>query len=152
MFPVEDKLLTLPLSCILSSKNDQKRIQPLSWFLIFSCLQGLQVDDEIVEFGSVNTQNFQSLQNVGTVVQHSEGVSLGASQTTEACCSHSSEGRVEVQEQSITDSGSGRGVSWSIVCTNDGSLILSPGLHPHKCHPSKVQSPTPSHQGVSLTK
>eukprot|EP00073_Rattus_norvegicus_P042239 XP_008772125.1 PREDICTED: 26S proteasome non-ATPase regulatory subunit 9-like [Rattus norvegicus] len=115
-------------------------------------IAGLQVDDEIVEFGSVNTQNFQSLQNVGSVVQHSEGVSLGASQTTEACCSHSSEGRVEVQEQSITDSGSGRGVSWSIVCTNDGSLILSPGLHPHKCHPSKVQSPTPSHQGVSLTK
>nr|XP_004611095.1 unnamed protein product [Sorex araneus] len=34
---------------------------------------GLQVGDEIVEFGSVNTQNFQSLQNIGTVVQHSEG-------------------------------------------------------------------------------
>ncbi|XP_006894709.1 PREDICTED: 26S proteasome non-ATPase regulatory subunit 9 isoform X2 [Elephantulus edwardii] len=37
---------------------------------------GLQVDDEIVEFGSVNTQNFQSLQNVGDVVQHSEGKPL----------------------------------------------------------------------------
>lgn len=36
------------------------------------------MDDEIVEFGSVNTQNFQSLQNVGSVVQHSEGVSGGA--------------------------------------------------------------------------
>lgn len=36
------------------------------------------MDDEIVEFGSVNTQNFQSLQNVGSVVQHSEGVSWGA--------------------------------------------------------------------------
>uniref|UniRef100_F7DHS1 26S proteasome non-ATPase regulatory subunit 9 n=2 Tax=Monodelphis domestica TaxID=13616 RepID=F7DHS1_MONDO len=34
---------------------------------------GLQVDDEIVEFGSVNTHNFQNLQNIGTVVQHSEG-------------------------------------------------------------------------------
>ncbi|XP_052510686.1 26S proteasome non-ATPase regulatory subunit 9 [Budorcas taxicolor] len=34
---------------------------------------GLQVDDEILEFGSVNTQNFQSLQNIGSVVQHSEG-------------------------------------------------------------------------------
>ena len=33
------------------------------------------MDDEIVEFGSVNTQNFQSLQNIGSVVQHSEGVS-----------------------------------------------------------------------------
>uniref|UniRef100_K7E186 26S proteasome non-ATPase regulatory subunit 9 n=1 Tax=Monodelphis domestica TaxID=13616 RepID=K7E186_MONDO len=38
---------------------------------------GLQVDDEIVEFGSVNTHNFQNLQNIGTVVQHSEGVSWG---------------------------------------------------------------------------
>ncbi|KAM9054635.1 26S proteasome non-ATPase regulatory subunit 9 isoform 2-T2 [Megaptera novaeangliae] len=36
-------------------------------------IAGLQVDDEIVEFGSVNTQNFQSLQNIGSVVQHSEG-------------------------------------------------------------------------------
>uniref|UniRef100_A0A8C9L6D7 26S proteasome non-ATPase regulatory subunit 9 n=1 Tax=Pavo cristatus TaxID=9049 RepID=A0A8C9L6D7_PAVCR len=34
---------------------------------------GLQVDDEIVEFGSVNAQNFKSLQNIATVVQHSEG-------------------------------------------------------------------------------
>lgn len=39
-------------------------------------LAGLQVDDEIVEFGSVNTQNFQSLQNIGSVVQHSEGKPL----------------------------------------------------------------------------
>ncbi|XP_004395938.1 PREDICTED: 26S proteasome non-ATPase regulatory subunit 9 isoform X2 [Odobenus rosmarus divergens] len=37
---------------------------------------GLQVDDEIVEFGSVNTQNFQSLHNIGSVVQHSEGKAL----------------------------------------------------------------------------
>lgn len=36
-------------------------------------LAGLQVDDEIVEFGSVNTHNFQSLHNIGSVVQHSEG-------------------------------------------------------------------------------
>ncbi|KAM9099759.1 26S proteasome non-ATPase regulatory subunit 9 [Sarcophilus harrisii] len=34
---------------------------------------GLQVDDEIVEFGSVNAHNFQNLQNIGMVVQHSEG-------------------------------------------------------------------------------
>uniref|UniRef100_A0A5F9DPM3 26S proteasome non-ATPase regulatory subunit 9 n=1 Tax=Oryctolagus cuniculus TaxID=9986 RepID=A0A5F9DPM3_RABIT len=37
---------------------------------------GLQVDDEIVEFGSVNAQNFQSLQNISSVVQHSEGKPL----------------------------------------------------------------------------
>ncbi|NXP50879.1 PSMD9 ATPase, partial [Heliornis fulica] len=36
-------------------------------------LSGLQVDDEIVEFGSVNVNNFQNLQNIATVVQHSEG-------------------------------------------------------------------------------
>ncbi|NXJ82627.1 PSMD9 ATPase, partial [Trogon melanurus] len=36
-------------------------------------VQGLQVDDEIVEFGSVNVNNFQNLQNIATVVQHSEG-------------------------------------------------------------------------------
>ncbi|XP_077163764.1 26S proteasome non-ATPase regulatory subunit 9 isoform X2 [Paroedura picta] len=39
-------------------------------------MSGLQVDDEIVEFGSVNTRNFQSIQNIATVVQHSEGRSL----------------------------------------------------------------------------
>ncbi|KAB1255261.1 26S proteasome non-ATPase regulatory subunit 9 [Camelus dromedarius] len=39
-------------------------------------IAGLQVDDEIVEFGSVNTQNFQSLHNIGSVVQHSEGKPL----------------------------------------------------------------------------
>ncbi|XP_056180480.1 26S proteasome non-ATPase regulatory subunit 9 isoform X1 [Falco biarmicus] len=36
-------------------------------------ISGLQVDDEIVEFGSVNVNNFQNLQNIATVVQHSEG-------------------------------------------------------------------------------
>ncbi|NXI60566.1 PSMD9 ATPase, partial [Chloroceryle aenea] len=36
-------------------------------------ISGLQVDDEIVEFGSVNINNFQNLQNIATVVQHSEG-------------------------------------------------------------------------------
>lgn len=37
--------------------------------------QGLRVGDEIIEFGSVNTRNFQNLQNIAAVVQHSEGVS-----------------------------------------------------------------------------
>lgn len=44
-------------------------------------LAGLQVDDEIVEFGSVNAQNFQSLQNIGSVVQHSEGKPLNVTVT-----------------------------------------------------------------------
>ncbi|XP_074777565.1 26S proteasome non-ATPase regulatory subunit 9 isoform X2 [Athene noctua] len=33
----------------------------------------ISIDDEIVEFGSVNVNNFQNLQNIATVVQHSEG-------------------------------------------------------------------------------
>ncbi|XP_032899126.1 LOW QUALITY PROTEIN: 26S proteasome non-ATPase regulatory subunit 9 [Amblyraja radiata] len=36
-------------------------------------MSGLQVGDEIIEFGSVNTRNFQNLQNIAKVVQHSEG-------------------------------------------------------------------------------
>ncbi|XP_073169469.1 26S proteasome non-ATPase regulatory subunit 9 isoform X2 [Lepidochelys kempii] len=39
-------------------------------------ISGLQVDDEIIEFGSVDTHNFQTLQNIATVVQHSEGKPL----------------------------------------------------------------------------
>lgn len=37
-------------------------------------LKGLRVGDEVIEFGSVNTGNFQNLQNIASVVQHSEGV------------------------------------------------------------------------------
>ncbi|XP_015234292.1 PREDICTED: 26S proteasome non-ATPase regulatory subunit 9 [Cyprinodon variegatus] len=37
---------------------------------------GLKVGDEVIEFGSVNTNNFQNLQNIASVVQHSEGKPL----------------------------------------------------------------------------
>ncbi|XP_061116995.1 26S proteasome non-ATPase regulatory subunit 9 [Conger conger] len=37
---------------------------------------GLCVGDEIIEFGSVNTGNFKTLQNIASIVQHSEGKSL----------------------------------------------------------------------------
>ncbi|XP_058636492.1 26S proteasome non-ATPase regulatory subunit 9 isoform X2 [Onychostoma macrolepis] len=37
---------------------------------------GLRVGDEIIEFGSINTQNFRNLRDVASVVQHSEGKSL----------------------------------------------------------------------------
>uniref|UniRef100_A0A1A8CIA6 26S proteasome non-ATPase regulatory subunit 9 n=1 Tax=Nothobranchius kadleci TaxID=1051664 RepID=A0A1A8CIA6_NOTKA len=40
---------------------------------------GLRVGDEIIEFGSVNTENFQNLQNIAAVVQHSEGKPLRVS-------------------------------------------------------------------------
>lgn len=45
-------------------------------FLKMACfpLQGLRVGDEVIEFGSVNVGNFQNLQNIASVVQHSEGV------------------------------------------------------------------------------
>jgi len=41
-----------------------------------ACRAGLRVGDEIIEFGSVNTANFQNLQNIASVVQHSEGKPL----------------------------------------------------------------------------
>ncbi|KAL7836444.1 hypothetical protein AOLI_G00277280 [Acnodon oligacanthus] len=37
---------------------------------------GLHIGDEIIAFGSVNTSNFQNLQNIASVVQHSEGKSV----------------------------------------------------------------------------
>ncbi|XP_063051176.1 26S proteasome non-ATPase regulatory subunit 9 [Engraulis encrasicolus] len=37
---------------------------------------GLRVGDQIIQFGSVNPGNFQNLQNIASVVQHSEGKSL----------------------------------------------------------------------------
>ncbi|KAI5625291.1 26S proteasome non-ATPase regulatory subunit 9 [Silurus asotus] len=37
---------------------------------------GLCVGDEIIEFGSVNPSNFHNLQNIASVVQHSEGKSV----------------------------------------------------------------------------
>ncbi|XP_033947268.1 26S proteasome non-ATPase regulatory subunit 9 [Pseudochaenichthys georgianus] len=41
-----------------------------------ACKAGLRVGDEVTEFGSVNTGNFQNLQNIASVVQHSEGKPL----------------------------------------------------------------------------
>lgn len=70
--------------------------------------------DEIVEFGSVNTQNFQSLQNVGTVVQHSEGVSqagIRVPHKPQRHAAHTTRGGMEVQEQGTAGSESGRGVA-----------------------------------------
>uniref|UniRef100_A0A8D3CHF4 26S proteasome non-ATPase regulatory subunit 9 n=1 Tax=Scophthalmus maximus TaxID=52904 RepID=A0A8D3CHF4_SCOMX len=41
-----------------------------------ACGAGLRVGDEVIEFGSVNAENFQNLQNIAAVVQHSEGKPL----------------------------------------------------------------------------
>ncbi|XP_076269021.1 26S proteasome non-ATPase regulatory subunit 9 [Rhynchophorus ferrugineus] len=37
---------------------------------------GIKTDDEIVEFGSVNSSNFKAITDIATVVQHSEGSSV----------------------------------------------------------------------------
>ncbi|KAJ3604205.1 hypothetical protein NHX12_028946 [Muraenolepis orangiensis] len=44
-----------------------------------ACLAGIRVGDEVIELGSVNTGNFQNLQNIASVVQHSEGKPLRVS-------------------------------------------------------------------------
>ncbi|KAG7489595.1 26S proteasome non-ATPase regulatory subunit 9 [Solea senegalensis] len=41
-----------------------------------ACGAGLKIGDGVIEFGSVNTGNFQNLQNIAAVVQHSEGKPL----------------------------------------------------------------------------
>jgi 26S proteasome non-ATPase regulatory subunit 9 len=47
-------------------------------FTLNNCdlFQGICVEDLIVEFGSVNAGNFKSVQDIGTVVQHSQGRSV----------------------------------------------------------------------------
>ncbi|KAG7276722.1 hypothetical protein CRUP_006901 [Coryphaenoides rupestris] len=44
-----------------------------------ACQAGIRVGDEVIEFGSVNTGNFKNLQNIASVVQHSEGKPLRVS-------------------------------------------------------------------------
>lgn len=44
-----------------------------------ACGAGLRVGDQLIEFGSVNSGNFQNLQNIASVVQHSEGKPLHVS-------------------------------------------------------------------------
>lgn len=63
------------LSWVLEGVKDFQSTCNLQLSLLLPLLQGLQVGDEILEFGSVNTQNFQSLHHISTVVQHSEMVS-----------------------------------------------------------------------------
>jgi len=42
------------------------------------CTQGLQVADEVIQFGSVSAANFVNMQSIATVVEHSKGVSYEA--------------------------------------------------------------------------
>ena len=43
--------------------------------MLLISLQGLMVDDKVIQFGSVTADNFQGLQNIAAIVQHSIGVS-----------------------------------------------------------------------------
>ncbi len=51
-----------------------KQLERLKQISVLLCLKGLRVGDEIIEFGSINAQNFRNLRDVASVVQHSEGV------------------------------------------------------------------------------
>ena len=42
--------------------------------LSITLFQGVRVGDLVVEFGSVNVDNFKNLQDIGSLVQHSQGV------------------------------------------------------------------------------
>lgn len=42
----------------------------------FVSSQGLQLEDAVIEFGSVNSKNFQSLQDVNKVVQASVNIAV----------------------------------------------------------------------------
>jgi len=39
-----------------------------------ACVQGLQVGDEVIQFGSVSGANFVNMQSIAVVVEHSRGV------------------------------------------------------------------------------
>uniref|UniRef100_UPI003AAA3EDD 26S proteasome non-ATPase regulatory subunit 9 isoform X2 n=1 Tax=Centroberyx gerrardi TaxID=166262 RepID=UPI003AAA3EDD len=58
----------------LIKKKDEIEEQIKAYYDVLE--DGLRVGDEIIEFGTVNTGNFQSLQNIASVVQHSEGKPL----------------------------------------------------------------------------
>ena len=69
--PFLPSLPSLPLSlppCLPSSLPYSPPLPPP--------LQGLHVGDTIVEFGSVTSSNFTSLQEIATVVQHSNEVGV----------------------------------------------------------------------------
>ena len=52
-------------------------------------VQGLEVGDEIVQFGSISAANFVNMQSIAGVVQHSKGVSLVHSQSIAGVVEHS---------------------------------------------------------------
>ncbi|KAG2470490.1 PSMD9 ATPase, partial [Polypterus senegalus] len=75
-------------------------------------LSGLRVGDEIVEFGSVNSQNFKNLQIIASVVQHSEGKNKNKKKSKDDKCgsevttpeNSSSPGMMEMHDENSNQS------------------------------------------------
>ena len=59
---------------VFSSENHPKFDHVFSPFITLFRFQGLNVGDEILKFGSLTVQNFQGMQNLAAVVQHSKDV------------------------------------------------------------------------------
>ncbi|XP_043099246.1 26S proteasome non-ATPase regulatory subunit 9 [Puntigrus tetrazona] len=91
MVEIEEALHKLHATARVKQEKDESRMEgpdstvslPAAFALVDAVTQGspafqagLRVGDEIIEFGSINTQNFRTLRDVASVVQHSEGKSL----------------------------------------------------------------------------
>ncbi|XP_030634277.1 26S proteasome non-ATPase regulatory subunit 9 isoform X2 [Chanos chanos] len=70
----EKRLISVEDVQRLIKKKDEIEEQIKAYYDVLE--DGLLVGDEIIEFGSVNSGNFQNLQNIASVVQHSEGKPL----------------------------------------------------------------------------
>ncbi|XP_050970648.1 26S proteasome non-ATPase regulatory subunit 9 [Labeo rohita] len=91
MVEIEEALHKLHATARVKHEKDETKMEvteasaslPAPFALVDAVTQGspafqagLRVGDEIIEFGSVNTQNFRNLRDIASVVQHSEGKSL----------------------------------------------------------------------------
>ncbi|KAI2662128.1 14-3-3 protein epsilon [Labeo rohita] len=78
MVEIEEALHKLHATARVKHEKDETKMEvtEASASLPAPFALGLRVGDEIIEFGSVNTQNFRNLRDIASVVQHSEGKSL----------------------------------------------------------------------------
>uniref|UniRef100_A0A671QG69 26S proteasome non-ATPase regulatory subunit 9 n=1 Tax=Sinocyclocheilus anshuiensis TaxID=1608454 RepID=A0A671QG69_9TELE len=91
MVDIEEALHNLHATARVKREKDETKMEvteptvslPAPFALVDAVTQGspafqagLRVGDEIIEFGSINTQNFRNLRDVASVVQHSEGKSI----------------------------------------------------------------------------
>lgn len=71
-------------------------------------MQGLKVGDHILKFGSITSDNFNDLQDIASVVQHSRGVSINKTVLLSSSEPFTS---LETQEQLVGS----KGFSWAKV-------------------------------------